>query len=50
MSNQTTTNPDNLIEVNVPVTAYVKRYLIKRYGLVHKISKRSLVGFMMLDA
>ena len=49
MSNQTTTNPDNLIEVNVPVTAYVKRYLIKRYGLVHKISKRSLVGFMMLD-
>ncbi|MDA0175904.1 hypothetical protein OOZ35_14220 [Mesoflavibacter profundi] len=42
-------NQEQLVEINVPVKPYIKRYLIKRYGMVHKISKRSLIGFMMLD-
>lgn len=37
------------VKINIPVKPYIKKYLVRRYGLEHKITKRSLVGFMVLE-
>jgi len=39
----------NCVEIKIPVKPYIKKYLVRRYGVSHKITKRSLVGFMLLE-
>lgn len=39
-----------MIEVKIPVKKYVLKYLIKRYGTLHTVSKTSLIGSLVLVA
>lgn len=38
-----------MITITIPVKISVKKYLIKRYGLVHTISKKSFFGLLVLE-
>jgi hypothetical protein len=38
-----------MISVSIPVKAHVKKYLIKKYGTVHTISKKTFLGLLLLE-
>jgi len=38
-----------MIEVSIPVRSHVKKYLEKRYGAVHTVSKKSFIGILVLE-
>ena len=39
-----------MIDVHIPVKAHVKKYLIKKYGQVHTVSRTSFIGMQLLHA
>lgn len=38
-----------MVVISIPVKAYVKKYLVKRYGSVHTITKKSFIGLFLLE-
>ncbi len=38
-----------MVEICIPVKLHVKQYLIKRYGLKHKITKKTFLGIVLLN-
>lgn len=38
-----------MITISIPVKPYVKKYLVKRYGLAHQITKRSFIGLLIIQ-
>ncbi|WP_289659484.1 hypothetical protein [Flavobacterium panacagri] len=38
-----------MIQIYIPVKKHVKKYLIKKYGQNHTISKKSFLGLLLLD-
>ncbi|EJG02274.1 hypothetical protein [Flavobacterium sp. F52] len=38
-----------MIKIYIPVKKPVKKYLIRKYGTVHTISKKSFLGLLLLD-
>lgn len=38
-----------MIVISIPVKCHVKKYLIKRYGTVHQVSKKTFIGLFMLQ-
>ena len=38
-----------MIVISIPVKCHVKKYLIKRYGLVHSVSKKTFIGLFLLQ-
>lgn len=38
-----------MIQIDIPVKKHVNKYLIRRYGAVHTISKKSFVGLLVLE-
>ncbi|WP_339638714.1 hypothetical protein [Croceibacter atlanticus] len=38
-----------LASVDIPVPVYVQKYLLKRYGKDHKVSKNSAIGIMIIQ-
>ena len=44
---QTKTNL--MIQISIPVKKHVKKYLIKKYGEIHTISKKTFLGLLLLE-
>ena len=38
-----------MIIVSIPVKNYVKKYLIKKYGTTHTVSKKTFLGLLLLE-
>lgn len=38
-----------MIIISIPVKLHVKKYLIKRYGPVHQVSKKTFIGLFLLQ-
>lgn len=38
-----------MIQISIPVKKPVKKYLIKKYGEVHTISKKTFIGLLLLE-
>lgn len=38
-----------MIVISIPVKSHVKKYLIKRYGNVHQVSKKTFIGLFLLQ-
>ena len=38
-----------MIVISIPVKLHVKKYLIKRYGSVHQVSKKTFIGLFLLQ-
>lgn len=38
-----------MIVISIPVKLHVKKYLIKRYGSIHKLSKKTFIGLFLLQ-
>lgn len=38
-----------MIIISIPVKSHVKKYLIKRYGAVHQVSKKTFIGLFLLQ-
>ncbi len=38
-----------MIVIKIPVKCHVKKYLIKRYGAVHQVSKKTFIGLFLLQ-
>lgn len=38
-----------MIVISIPVKLHVKKYLIKRYGKVHQLSKKTFIGLFLLQ-
>ncbi|UOX32406.1 hypothetical protein LXD69_10115 [Flavobacterium sediminilitoris] len=38
-----------MIVINIPVKVHVKKYLVKRYGSKHTITKKSFIGLFILE-
>jgi hypothetical protein len=38
-----------MVQIYIPVKKHVKKYLIKKYGEVHIISKKSFLGLLLLE-
>lgn len=38
-----------MIQIYIPVKKHVKKYLTKKYGTIHTISKKSFIGLLLLD-
>ncbi len=38
-----------MIQISIPVKKHVKKYLIKKYGEVHTISKKTFLGLLLLE-
>lgn len=38
-----------MITVSIPVKNYVKKYLVKKYGTVHTVSKKTFLGLLLLE-
>lgn len=38
-----------MIVISIPVKCHVKKYLIKRYGSVHQVSKKTFIGLFLLQ-
>lgn len=38
-----------MIVISIPVKNHVKKYLIKRYGPVHQVSKKTFIGLFLLQ-
>ena len=38
-----------MIEISIPVKKHIRKFLIKRYGQTHKVSKTSFLGVMILE-
>lgn len=36
-----------MVVISIPVKSYVKKYLVKRYGSTHQISKNSFIGLFL---
>lgn len=37
-----------MIDVKIPVKPHVKKYLVKKYGTVHRVSSTSFIGMLLL--
>jgi hypothetical protein len=38
-----------MINISIPVKKHVKKYLIKKYGEVHKVTKKTFLGLLLLE-
>lgn len=38
-----------MVVISIPVKSYVKKFLVKRYGYTHQISKNSFIGLFLLE-
>lgn len=38
-----------MIVISIPVKNHVKKYLIKRYGSVHQVTKKTFIGLLLLQ-
>jgi hypothetical protein len=38
-----------MIQISIPVKKHVKKYLIKKYGEIHTISKNTFLGLLLLE-
>jgi len=38
-----------MVQIYIPVKKHVKKYLIKKYGEVHTISKNTFIGLLLLE-
>jgi hypothetical protein len=38
-----------MIQISIPVKKHVKKYLIKKYGEIHTISKKTFLGLLLLE-
>lgn len=38
-----------MIVISIPVKPHVKKYLIKRYGTTHQVSKKTFIGLFLLQ-
>jgi hypothetical protein len=38
-----------MIVIQIPVKCYIKKYLTKRYGVVHQVSKKTFIGLFLLQ-
>ncbi|HSD07918.1 hypothetical protein [Flavobacterium sp.] len=38
-----------MIQIRIPVKKHVKKYLIKKYGNIHTISKKTFIGILLLE-
>jgi len=38
-----------MISISIPVKKHVKKYLIKKYGATHTISKKTFLGLLVLE-
>jgi hypothetical protein len=38
-----------MILIHIPVKNHVKKFLIKRYGAIHKVSKKTFIGLFLLQ-
>ena len=38
-----------MIVIRIPIKCHVKKYLIKRYGSVHQVSKKTFIGLFLLQ-
>lgn len=38
-----------MITISIPVKAHIKKYLLKKYGSLHKVSKKSFIGLLVLE-
>lgn len=38
-----------MVVISIPVKSHVKKYLVKRYGSVHQVTKKSFIGLFLLE-
>jgi hypothetical protein len=38
-----------MISISIPVKKHVKKYLIKKYGATHTVSKKTFLGLLVLE-
>jgi hypothetical protein len=38
-----------MIVISIPVKNHVKKYLVKRYGSIHQVSKKTFIGLFLLQ-
>jgi hypothetical protein len=38
-----------MISISIPVKIHVKKYLIKKYGSVHTVTKKTFLGLLLLE-
>lgn len=38
-----------MISISIPVKKHVKKYLIKKYGTVHTVTKKTFLGLLLLE-
>lgn len=38
-----------MISISIPVKKHVKKYLIKKYGAVHTVTKKTFLGLLLLE-
>jgi hypothetical protein len=38
-----------MIVISIPVKNHVKKYLVKRYGTIHQVSKKTFIGLFLLQ-